>query len=152
MLKHKLVQPDKLIMSYLKRKQVTLNLFSLLCILIVFHLMTQQFVSGMAFFSLQCNLIAFYPMTNSMLVTIYFSLSQSHCISSNDQQEVSHTAFFSLQWVSLWHLIPWPTGSEWHCIFLLYNAWLDFYPMTNSMWVTLYFVFAMESHCNSSHD
>ena len=85
-------------------------------------------------------------MTNRMWVTVlYFFAKQSHqsC------------------------LIPWPTGSEWHCLISLPSCLIPWptvcesdtallpcqavssimsHPMTNSMWVTLLYFFARQSH------
>ena len=122
----------------------------------------QQLVSDTPSFFLQGNLITFHPMTNSKWVTLppffcetisshfipwptasewhglLFPASQSHHISSHDQQQVSDTPSCFLQgnlttfhpmtnskWVTLppfffqaisSHFIPWPTASEWHSI------------------------------------
>ena len=110
-------------------------------------------------FSWPSSLIASHPMTNSLWVTLHLFLLtiQSHCgISSHDQQNVSDTAFVFLDHLVSLHLIPWPTGSEWHCICFSWPSSLTvaFHPMTNSMWVTLHLFFlTIQSHCGiSSHD
>ena len=130
-------------------------------------------------FSLPCSLIAFHPMTNREWVTLplFFFTMQSHCISSHDQQYVSDSTFVFLyhavsshsshyqQYVSdtafvflscavSLHFIPWPTGSEWHCICVsLPCSLIAFHPTTNRQWVTLHLCFfTMQSHCISSHD
>ena len=114
----------------------------------------------------QGNLIMSHPITlNSMWVTPYcfffakvisscliswptvckwhclvsFSM-QSHHVSSNDQQAVSNTAFYSkfFQAVSLC-LVSWPTASEWHPFFLLPGSFIVSHPMTNRMWGFFFF-------------
>ena len=111
----------------------------------------QQYVSVTALFLCQTvSSIMFHPMTNREWVTLlYFFPRQLH-----------QSCF-----------IPWPTGSEWHCFISLpgclinhvsshdqqgvsNNAWflyqavssIMFHPMTNSMWVTLLYFFARQSH------
>ena len=119
------------------------------------HLMLeQQEVGSTTDIYLLCSLITFHP--NSMWVTAHhfvFTI-QSHCMSSHDQQYVSDTAFDFLYHAVSLHFIPWPTGSEWHCIcFSLPCSLIAFHPMTKRMWVTLHlFFFTMQTHCISSHD
>ena len=121
------------------------------CSLIAFHLMAnREWVTLLSslhfipwptvgewhcFFSFPChNLIALHLMTNRKWVTLFFPLyHQSHCISSNDQQYASDTAF-SL----LCGLIAWPTVCEWHCLFLFVMLIASHF-MTNRKWVTLPF-------------
>ena len=44
-------------------------------------------------------------------------------------------------------IIPWPTGSEWHCfIYLSGSSSIMSHPMTNRQWVTLLCFFARQSH------
>ena len=72
-------------------------------------------------------------------------------VASYDQQIVSDTASFLCQGAChLSHqscLIPWPTGGEWHCLFLCHAvSWIMSHPMTNREWVTLLYFFARQSH------
>ena len=98
------------------------------------------------------SLITSYPMINSMWVTLTFiSAIQSHHISSHDQQQVSDTDIYFCHSVSS-HLIPWPTASEWHWHLFLSFSLITSHPMTNSLWVTLTFISAIQSHHISSHD
>ena len=106
------------------------------------------------------SLITVFHMTNSMWVNI--------------------TALFL--WLAVSHqssLIPWPTGSEWHCLISLPVSLINnvsshdkqrvsdtalflcqavssimFHLMTNRQWVTLLYFFTRQSHINhiSSHD
>lgn len=97
------------------------------------------------------------PMTNRKWVTInVFNARQSHhilkdvsdntCsqsqvvsyIFSHNQQGVSDTRCFLSLAVSL--LLPWPTGSEWHWIYLPGILIISF-PMANRQWVMLDFPF-----------
>ena len=85
-----------------------------------------------------------HPMTNSLWVTLLYCSLINH-VSSHDQQVVSDTALLQSHQSCL---IPWPTGSEWHC-FIAVSSIMS-HPMTNSMWVTLLYC-SLINHV-SSHD
>ena len=104
----------------------------------------QQEVSGITHF-VKGSLITSFPMTNSLWVALHILWKT---VSS--------------------HLFLWPTGSEWHCTFckrqchdifsydqqqasdiayFVKGSIIISFPMTNSKWVTLHFLFkAVSSH------
>ena len=84
-------------------------------------------------FSIPGSLTRNYRMWVMMCV---FNQVVSYTFSHN--QGVSDTGYFLCQEISS-HLIPWPTGSEWHWIFYLPCSLITFLPMTNRQWVTLDF-------------
>ena len=67
------------------------------------------------------------------------------------QQHVSDTDIYLCHAVSS-HLTPWPTGCEWHWHLFMPCSLITSHPMTNSEWVTLTFIYAMQSHHISPHD
>ena len=89
------------------------------------------------------NLITSHPMTNSVWVTLTFiSAMHSHHISPHDQQHVSDTDIDICHIVSS-DLTPWPTGCEWY---IMPCSLIRSHPMSNSMWVILTIIYAMQSH------
>ena len=116
----------------------------------------QQEVSDVAHF-VKGSLITCFSMTNRKWVTLHilwkavslhhflwptacewhctFCERQSHHIFSYDEQEVSDIAHFVKG--SLLTSFPIPIGSEWHCTFCE-RKFITYFPMTNSMWVTLH--------------
>ena len=122
-----------------------------------------------------CSLITSHPMTNSLWVTLTpIYAMQSHHTSPNDQQRVSDTNIYAMPcslitshpmanrlWVTLTfmpchavssHLIPRPTGCEWHWHLFMPCSLITSHPLTNRVWVTLTFICAMQSHHISPHD
>ena len=81
-----------------------------------------------------------HPMTNRMWVTLLYCSLINH-FSSHDQQDVSDTPLLQSHWSCL---IPWPTGSKWHCLIAVSS--IVSHPMTNSMWVTLLHDCSLMSH------
>ncbi len=138
-----------------------------------FHPMTNSmWVTLLFFYYHAVSLITLHPMTNREWGILLFSLLPCSLITFHlIQQGVSDLAlfFFTMhfipwptvcEWhgfyfyyhaVSL-HFIPWPTACEWHCFFSLPCSLIAFHPMTNSLWVTLFSFFTMQSHYISSHN
>ena len=104
-----------------------------------------------------------HPLTNSMWVTAQFlhrNLIMSHCVMTNRQwvtlflfQAIISHCTTDREWVTMLYcsarqshqsfLIPWSTGSEWHCIISLPGiSSIMSHPMTNRKWVTLLYFFA----------
>ena len=81
-----------------------------------------------------------HPMTNRMWVTLLYCSLINH-FSSHDQQDVSDTPLLQSHQSCL---IPWPTGSKWHCLIPVTS--IVSHPMTNSMWVTLLHNCSLMSH------
>ena len=124
--------------------------------LVMSHPVLQQAVSDtIVFLCQEVSLIMSHRMINSLWVTLHYFLARQ-----------SHQSC----------LIPWPTVCEWHCFIalpgslinhvlshdqqgvsdttlLLFQA-VSSHPMTNSMWVTLLYFLARQSHqsCLTSHD
>ena len=139
---------------------------------IMFHSMTKrEWVTLLYFFARQSHQSCFISWPTGSEWHCFISLPGSlisHVL-FHDQQHVSDTASFLCQavswimshsmtnreWVTLLHffarqshelcLIPWPTGSEWHCFTSLLGS-LIFHPMTHREWVTLLHIFARQSH------
>ena len=139
------------------------------CILITSHPMTNRLWVALPFICLE---VSSHPMTNSRWMILIFILAirshhisshdqqhvsdidiyfamQPHYIPSHDQQDVSDTVIYVYHAISS-HVIQWPTVCEQHCDLFLPCS-LIHHPMTNSMWVTLTFISAMQSHHISSH-
>ena len=108
----------------------------------------QQHVSDTDINSYVVLWLSWYLTIDSVWVTLAFiSAMQSHHISSHDQQRVSDTDINC----SLMTLITWPIACVWHWHLFLYSLIIS-HPMTNSVWVTLLFISAMQSHLISTHD
>ncbi len=134
-------------------------LFSLPCKLISFHPMAnRQWGHCIFLFTMQSHCISSLSISShdqqyaSDTAFLLFTM-ESHCISSHDQQVVSDTTFFLYHAVSL-SFIPWPTGSEWHCIIFFTmqsHCFLFTWPTVCEWHSILFFTICMQSHCVSFH-
>ena len=126
----------------------------------------QQCVSDTSLFGCQTvSSIQSHPMTNSMwMALLYFFPTQAVWPIMSIQWQIGSEwqCFISLPGSLMTHqlafLIPWPTGCEWHWQWLIYFFARQYHqscliPMTNTEWVTLWYLFARHLiNPVSSHD